>query len=100
MMTYLHSKFVNLGTFASLWVLFLYASATLAQSQSDPTDIIPDLRNDEMRLKLQKGDFVVVPIGQTANWLIRGNFVQTQLSRKVSGEMKSCSYCNGHCAWG
>ena len=170
MMTYLHSKFVNLGTFASLWVLFLYASATLAQSQSDPTDIIPDLRNDEMRLKLQKGDFVVVPIptsnptldtglvlggayfypqseeqekaqpasvtavagmytsndskifaiaqrnywnqdtwrfggaighadlklkllspdgtgtGQNTNWLIRGNFVQAQLSRKIGGK--------------
>jgi len=53
---------INVGVFASLWVLFLYASAPLAQSQSDPTDIIPDLRDHEMSLKLQKGDFVAVPI--------------------------------------
>jgi len=45
-----------------VWVLLLFSTAALAQSQSDPTDIIPDLRDDEMRLKLQKGDFVVVPI--------------------------------------
>ena len=49
-------------TFASFWTLILSSSAALAQSQSDPTYTIPDLRNDEMALKLQKGDFVVVPI--------------------------------------
>jgi hypothetical protein len=67
----MHNKIVNLGTFASLWVLVLYASVTLAQPQSDdstiipasdPTAIVPDLRDGETRLKLQKGDFVVVPI--------------------------------------
>jgi hypothetical protein len=58
----MRNKIVKLGTFAFLWVLFLYTSATLAQPQSDPTDIIPDLRDYEMRLKVQKGDFVAVPI--------------------------------------
>ena len=62
MTTNMRNKIVKLGTFAFLWVLFLYTSATLAQSQSDPTDIIPDLRNDETKLTLQKGDLVVVPI--------------------------------------
>lgn len=54
MTTYAYYKTVKLGTLASLWAIFLYASATLAQSQSDPTDIIPDLRDDELTLKLQK----------------------------------------------
>lgn len=58
----MRNKIVKLGTLAFSWVLFLYTSAALAQSQSDPTDIIPDLRDDETRFKLQKGDFVVVPI--------------------------------------
>jgi len=163
--------------FVSLWVLLTYASVALAQSQPDdktivsgPTETIPDIRDDEASFKLQKGDFVVVPIptanptldaglvlvgayyypqseeqkksqpasvtlaagmytsndskafaigqrnywdqdrwrfagaighadlkltlfspdesgvGKTASWLIRGNLVQTQLSRKVGGK--------------
>ena len=126
-----------------MWILLPYASVTLAQSQPDdktivstsgPTDIIPDIRDDEASFKLQKGDFVVVPIptanptldtgivlggayfypqseeqkssqpasvtlvagmytsndskafaiGQTAGWLIRGNFVQTQYPEKLA----------------
>jgi len=59
--------------FVSLWVLLPYASVALAQSQPDdktivsgPTETIPDIRDDEASFKLQKGDFVVVPI-PTAN---------------------------------
>jgi len=59
--------------FVSLWVLLPYASVALAQSQPDdkiivsgPTEIIPDIRDDEASFKLLKGDFVVVPI-PTAN---------------------------------
>ncbi len=53
-----------------LWALLLGTSVALAESEteSDSTispagsDLTPDLRNDDTRLKLQKGDFVVVPI--------------------------------------
>ncbi len=53
-----------------LWALLLGTSVALAESETEsdstisPTgsDLTPDLRNDDTRLKLQKGDFVVVPI--------------------------------------
>ena len=56
--------------FSPLWVLLLCTSVTLAESETDSdstispagSDLTPDLRNDDTRLKLQKGDFVVVPI--------------------------------------
>ena len=42
----------------------LFASAAIAQNEATDTrpGIAPDIREDETRLKLQRGDFVVVPI--------------------------------------
>jgi hypothetical protein len=53
-----------------LCVLLLCTSAAPAESETDAdtvaaprgSDLTPDLRNDETVLKLQKGDFVIVPI--------------------------------------
>jgi len=55
---------------AALWVLLLFASLALAEPQPDAdteealrgSDLTPDLRKDETVLKLQKGDFVIVPV--------------------------------------
>ena len=52
------------------WVLVLFFSVACAESEPDAetltphpgSDLTPDLRNDETKLKLQQGDFVVVPI--------------------------------------
>ncbi len=54
----------------ALWVLLFCTPAALAESETDSdstnppagSDLTPDLRNDDTRLKLQKGDLVVVPI--------------------------------------
>lgn len=60
MMGSLRNRTVRFAILASFWTLILSSSAALAQS--DSTYTIPDLREDEMTLKVQKGDFVVVPI--------------------------------------
>jgi len=45
-------------------LIVLYVSAALAQGTTTDTrpGVAPDIREDETRLKLQRGDFVVVPI--------------------------------------
>jgi len=45
-------------------LILLYGSAAIAQDAATDTrpGIAPDIREDESRLKLQRGDFVVVPI--------------------------------------
>ncbi len=53
-----------------LWLLLLCTSVAFAESDPNAgttmappgSDLTPDLRNDDTKLKLQKGDFVIVPI--------------------------------------
>ena len=52
------------------WVLFLCAAASYADETSDDAEsgekpasgVAPDLRDDELPLKLQKRDFVIIPV--------------------------------------
>ncbi len=52
------------------WVFFLCAATSYADETSDNIEsekehasgVAPDLRDDELALKLQKGDFVVIPV--------------------------------------
>ena len=54
-----------LGKVSALGLIFV-ATAVLAQNDDSATDtrpsVAPDIREDESRLKMQKGNFVVVPI--------------------------------------
>ena len=54
------------GWFRSLWAMSLLCAGFAALGQESTTDlrpsVAPDIREDEMRLKLQRGDFVAVPI--------------------------------------
>jgi hypothetical protein len=57
-------KFMNIRYIALACLTVLSSSATFAQDKATDTrpGIAPDIREDETRLKLQRGDFVVVPI--------------------------------------
>lgn len=59
---------ISPGAYALIFVILLCTSAASADTESDANTttpspgITPDLRNDNTKLKLQKGDFVLVPI--------------------------------------
>jgi hypothetical protein len=76
----------------------LFSSAATAQDDATDTrpGIAPDIRENETRLKLQRGDFVVVPIPISNPTLESGLVAGAQrLKRVFNIDVETCQVCSG-----